>query len=145
MANRQLVLQVVQPALARFMDGSVSTLAPPFATAVATRDARTTFMAGLAAPLVPASQMAFAEALSDDGPITGRGDPWLRGLVEGVATLLGGLAHALPFLLPRLRAARRLRARSLPSNCWSFPGFASASICASAAPCCRWWPAERSS
>jgi erythrin-vacuolar iron transport family protein len=104
-ANRQLLLQVVQPALAGFMDGSVSTLAPLFATALATRDAHTTFMVGLAAAIGAGISMAFAEALSDDGSITGRGDPWLRGLVEGLATLLGGLGHALPFLLPDVRAA----------------------------------------
>jgi erythrin-vacuolar iron transport family protein len=104
-ANRQLILQVVQPALAGFMDGSVSTLAPLFATALATRDAHTTFMVGLAAAIGAGISMAFAEALSDDGSITGRGNPWLRGLVEGVATLLGGLGHALPFLLPDIHAA----------------------------------------
>jgi VIT1/CCC1 family predicted Fe2+/Mn2+ transporter len=104
-ANRQHVLQVVQPALAGFMDGSVSTLAPLFATAIATRDAHTTFMVGLAAAVGAGISMAFAEALSDDGSITGRGDPWLRGLIEGLATLLGGLGHALPFLLPDVRTA----------------------------------------
>ncbi|HEY1296435.1 MAG TPA: VIT1/CCC1 transporter family protein [Chloroflexota bacterium] len=103
--DRRFVLQVVQPALAGFMDGSVSTLAPLFATALATRDAHTTFMVGLAAAVGAGISMAFAEALSDDGSITGRGNPWLRGLVEGLATLLGGLGHALPFLLPDVHSA----------------------------------------
>jgi VIT1/CCC1 family predicted Fe2+/Mn2+ transporter len=103
--DRQFVLQVVQPALAGFMDGSVSTLAPLFATALATRDAHTTFMVGLAAAVGAGISTAFAEALSDDGSVTGRGNPWLRGLVEGLATLLGGLGHALPFLLPDLHSA----------------------------------------
>jgi VIT1/CCC1 family predicted Fe2+/Mn2+ transporter len=87
------------------MDGSVSTLAPLFATALATRDTHTTFMVGLAAAIGAGISMAFAEALSDDGSITGRGNPWLRGLVEGLATLLGGLGHALPFLLPDVHTA----------------------------------------
>jgi hypothetical protein len=104
-ASRQLILRVVQPALAGFMDGSVSTLAPLFATALATRDAHTTFMVGLAAAIGAGISMAFAEALSDDGSITGRGNPWLRGLVEGLATLLGGLGHALPFVLPDVHTA----------------------------------------
>jgi len=105
LADRQFVLQVVQPALAGFMDGSVSTLAPLFATALATRDPHTTFMVGLAAAVGAGISMAFAEALSDDGSITGRGNPWLRGLIEGLATLLGGLGHALPFLLPDVHTA----------------------------------------
>ena len=103
--NREFFLQVVQPALAGFMDGSVSTLAPRFATALATRDPHTTFVVGLAAAIGAGISMAFAEALSDDGATTGRGDPWLRGLIEGLATLLGGLGHALPFLLPDVHTA----------------------------------------
>jgi hypothetical protein len=105
LSNRQLIMQIVQPGLAGFMDGSVSTLAPLFAVALATRDAHTTFLVGLAAALGAGISMAFAEALSDDGSITGRGNPWLRGLVEGVATFIGGLGHAVPFLLPDVRTA----------------------------------------
>src|ERR687886_3081772 len=103
--DRRVVLQVVQPALAGMMDGSVSTLAPLFATALATRDAHTTFLVGLAAAVGAGISMAFAEALSDDGSLTGRGNPWLRGLIEGLATCGGGLGHTLPFLLPDVRTA----------------------------------------
>jgi erythrin-vacuolar iron transport family protein len=102
---RERVLRVVQPALAGTMDGSVSTLAPLFATALATRNNHTTFLVGLAAALGAGISMAFAEALSDDGSITGRGNPWFRGLVEGAATFAGGLGHTLPFLLPDVRIA----------------------------------------
>jgi hypothetical protein len=108
--DQQLVLQVIQPALAGFMDGSVSTLAPLFATALATRDPRTTFLIGLAAAVGAGISMAFAEALSDDGSVTGRGNPWLRGVVEGLATFLGGVGHTLPFLLPEALVA-------LPAAC----------------------------
>ena len=103
--DQQRVLKVVQPALAGMMDGSVSTLAPLFATALATRDAHTTFLVGLAAAVGAGISMAFAEALSDDGSLTGRGNPWLRGLIEGLATCGGGLGHTLPFLLPDVRTA----------------------------------------
>ena len=103
--HRERVLRIVQPALAGMMDGSVSTLAPLFATALATRDPHTTFLVGLAAALGAGISMAFAEALSDDGSITGRGNPWLRGLIEGLATFTGGIGHTLPFLLPHVRTA----------------------------------------
>ena len=103
--NRQVVLQFVQPALAGMMDGSVSTLAPLFATALATRDAHTTFLVGLAAAVGAGISMAFAEALSDDGSLTGRGNPWFRGLIEGFATFAGGVGHTLPFLLADLNKA----------------------------------------
>jgi VIT1/CCC1 family predicted Fe2+/Mn2+ transporter len=103
--DQQTVLRIVQPALAGLMDGSVSTLAPLFATALATRDAHTTFLVGLAAAVGAGISMAFAEALSDDGSLTGRGNPWLRGLIEGLATFGGGLGHTLPFLLPDVRTA----------------------------------------
>ena len=104
-ANAQRVLRIVQPALAGMMDGSVSTLAPLFATALATRDAHTAFLVGMAAAVGAGISMAFAEALSDDGSVTGRGSPWARGLVEGIATFAGGLGHTLPFLLPDVRTA----------------------------------------
>src|SRR5437879_3326914 len=103
--DNQHVLQVVQPALAGMMDGSVSTLAPLFATALATRDAHTAFLVGVAAAVGAGISMAFAEALSDDGSVTERGNPWLRGLVEGLATFVGGVGHTLPFLIPDVQTA----------------------------------------
>ncbi len=99
-ANRKLfVLQIVQPGLAGLMDGSVSTLAPVFAAAFATRSTHTAFAVGLAASIGAGISMGFAEALSDDGSLTGRGHPWVRGLVCGLMTALGGIGHTLPFLL----------------------------------------------
>ena len=105
-ANRRLfVLQIVQPGLAGLMDGSVSTLAPVFAAAFATHNPRDAFVVGLAASLGAGISMGFAEALSDDGSLTGRGHPWVRGFVCGLMTALGGIGHTLPFLLPNFRAA----------------------------------------
>jgi rubrerythrin len=98
--KRLFVLQVVQPGLAGLMDGSVSTLAPLFAAAFATKTNWSTFVVGLAASLGAGISMGFAEALSDDGSLTGRGRPWVRGVVCGVMTALGGLGHTLPYLLP---------------------------------------------
>jgi len=99
-ANRRLfVLQIVQPGLAGLMDGSVSTLAPVFAAASATRNSWDAFLVGLAASIGAGISMGFAEALSDDGSLTGRGHPWLRGLVCGLMTALGGVGHTLPFLI----------------------------------------------
>jgi rubrerythrin len=98
--KREFVLQVVQPGLAGLMDGSVSTLAPLFAAAFATRDTWKTFLVGLAASLGAGISMGFAEALSDDGSLTGRGRPWVRGLICGLMTTLGGLGHTLPYLIP---------------------------------------------
>jgi hypothetical protein len=106
--RQRVVLRVIQPALAGMMDGSVSTLAPLFATALATRNSHTAFLVGVAAAVGAGISMAFAEALSDDGSVTGRGNAWLRGLVEGGATLIGGLGHTLPFLLDDVRAALSL-------------------------------------
>jgi rubrerythrin len=99
-AHRFFVLQYVQPGLAGLMDGSVSTLAPLFAAAFATQNNWSTFLVGLAASLGAGISMGFAEALSDDGAVTGRGAPMLRGLVCGLMTTLGGLGHTLPFLVP---------------------------------------------
>src|SRR6516165_11427070 len=105
-ANRRLfVLQIVQPGLAGLMDGSVSTLAPVFAAALATRSTWATFLVGMAASLGAVISMGFAEALSDDGSLTGRGHPWLRGLVCGLMTALGGIGHTLPFLIADFSAA----------------------------------------
>jgi len=104
-SRRLLVLQIVQPGLAGLMDGSVSTLAPVFAAAFATQKSRDALLVGLAASLGAGISMGFAEALSDDGSLTGRGHPWIRGLVCGLMTTLGGIVHTLPFLLPDFRAA----------------------------------------
>jgi erythrin-vacuolar iron transport family protein len=94
------VLQYVQPGLAGLMDGSVSTLAPLFAAAFATHHNWQTFLVGLAASIGAGISMGFAEALSDDGSLTGRGSPWLRGLTCGLMTTIGGLGHTVPYLVP---------------------------------------------
>ena len=99
-AHRQFVLTWVQPGLAGLMDGSVSTLAPIFATAFATQNTWTTFTVGLAASVGAGISMGFTEAASDDGEISGRGSPLKRGVASGVMTTLGGLGHALPYLIP---------------------------------------------
>jgi len=98
--RRLFVLQIVQPGLAGLMDGSVSTLAPVFAAALATRNSWDAFLVGLASSLGAGISMGFAEALSDDGSLTGRGHPWIRGLVCGAMTAIGGIGHTLPFLIP---------------------------------------------
>jgi erythrin-vacuolar iron transport family protein len=98
--RRLFVLQYVQPGLAGLMDGSVSTLAPLFAAAFATHQNWQTFLVGLAASIGAGISMGFAEALSDDGSLTGRGSPWLRGAVCGIMTAIGGLGHSLPYLVP---------------------------------------------
>ena len=149
------VLQYVQPGLAGLMDGSVSTLAPLFAAAFATHNTWETFLVGLAASVGAGISMGFAEALSDDGSLTGRGTPWLRGAVCGVMTAIGGLGHTLPYLIPDFWTAtvvaiavvvvelavdlldplplhghavpRRRRSRSWSAACWcSSPGYRSA-------------------
>lgn len=104
--KRRFALQVVQPGLVGLMDGSVSTLAPLFAAAFATQKSWPTFLVGLAASLGAGISMGFAEALSDDGTLTGRGHPWMRGAVCGVMTAAGGLGHTLPFLIPDIRTAK---------------------------------------
>jgi rubrerythrin len=103
--RRLFVLQVIQPGLAGLMDGSVSTLAPLFAAAFATRNPWDTFLVGLAASIGAGISMGFAEALSDDGSLTGRGRPLIRGFVCGLMTALGGLGHTLPYLIPHFWAA----------------------------------------
>ncbi|HUK25837.1 MAG TPA: ferritin family protein [Terriglobales bacterium] len=103
--RRLFVLQIVQPGLAGLMDGSVSTLAPVFAAAFATRDSWDAFLVGLAASIGAGISMGFAEALSDDGSLTGRGHPWVRGVICGAMTALGGIGHTLPFLIPGFRLA----------------------------------------
>jgi rubrerythrin len=99
-ARRQFVLTWVQPGLAGLMDGSVSTLAPIFATAFATQDTWTTFLVGMAASVGAGISMGFTEAASDDGQLSGRGSPYKRGFSAGIMTTLGGLGHALPYLIP---------------------------------------------
>jgi erythrin-vacuolar iron transport family protein len=99
-ARRMFVLQYVQPGLAGLMDGSVSTLAPLFAAAFATHNTFQTFLVGIAASVGAGISMAFAEALSDDGSLTGRGAPVIRGAVCGAMTTVGGLGHTLPYLIP---------------------------------------------
>ena len=98
--RRMFLLQYVQPGLAGLMDGSVSTLAPLFAAAFATHSTWETFLVGMAASIGAGISMGFAEALSDDGAITGRGHPWLRGFICGAMTTAGGLGHTLPYLIP---------------------------------------------
>jgi erythrin-vacuolar iron transport family protein len=103
--SKNLVLKVVQPSLVGLMDGSVSTLAPLFATAFATGDSRVTFLVGLAAAVGAAISMGFSEGLSDDGALTGRGHPFSRGGITGFATFVGGILHTLPFLLSQAGVA----------------------------------------
>jgi erythrin-vacuolar iron transport family protein len=107
-ARRMFMLQYVQPGLAGLMDGSVSTLAPLFAAAFATHNTWSTFLVGLAAAIGAGISMAFAEALSDDGSLTGRGAPVVRGAVCGAMTAIGGLGHALPYLIPHFYVATSL-------------------------------------
>lgn len=103
--RRLFVLQIVQPGLEGLMDGSVSTLAPVFAAALATKISWDAFLVGLAASIGAGISMGFAEALSDDGSLTGRGHPWIRGLVCGGMTSIGGIGHTLPFLIPSFHIA----------------------------------------
>jgi rubrerythrin len=103
--KRRFALQVIQPGLAGLMDGSVSTLAPLFAARFATGQSSKTFLVGLAASLGAGISMGFAEALSDDGTLTGRGHPWARGWVCGAMTAAGGLGHTLPFLIQNVQIA----------------------------------------
>ena len=104
-SRRMFLLQYVQPGLAGLMDGSVSTLAPLFAAAFATHNTWETFLVGLAASVGAGISMGFAEALSDDGSLTGRGAPVVRGTVTGVMTAIGGLGHTLPYLIPNFWTA----------------------------------------
>lgn len=104
-ARRMFLLQYVQPGLVGLMDGSVSTLAPLFAAAFATHNTWETFLVGLAASVGAGISMGFAEALSDDGSLTGRGTPWLRGAVCGLMTTIGGIGHTLPYLIPSFSTA----------------------------------------
>jgi rubrerythrin len=104
-ASRRFVLQIVQPGLVGLMDGSVSTLAPVFAAAFGTHNTWNAFQVGLAASLGAGISMGFAEALADDGKLSGRGTPYLRGLVCGLMTIAGGIGHTLPYLIPNFWTA----------------------------------------
>lgn len=108
--RRLFVLQIVQPGLAGLMDGSVSTLAPVFAAALATRNTADALLVGFAASTGAGISMGFAEALSDDGSLTGRGHPWIRGVVCGLMTAIGGVGHTLPFLIHRFPVAMTVAA-----------------------------------
>ena len=107
-AAQRTLLQIIQPALAGLMDGSVSTLAPLFATAFATHQSHTAFLVGSAAAVGAGISMAFSEGLSDDGRLTGRGNPFLRGGITGFMTAVGGIMHTLPFLIGNLQLALTL-------------------------------------
>jgi VIT1/CCC1 family predicted Fe2+/Mn2+ transporter len=103
--SNTFLLQRVQPAMTGLIDGSLSTLAPIFAVALATRQPHYAFVAGLATAIGAGVSMAFSEGLSDTGEVTGRGNPYLRGLITGTGTFFGGILHTLPFLIPRYHAA----------------------------------------
>jgi len=118
-ARRLFVLQVVQPGLAGLMDGSVSTLAPVFAAAFATQNSWDAFLVGMAASVGAGISMGFAEALSDDGSMTGRGHPWIRGVVCGLMTTAGGIGHTLPYLIPDFRVATGLAIAVVVAELWA--------------------------
>jgi erythrin-vacuolar iron transport family protein len=117
--RRTFLLQVVQPGLAGLMDGSVSTLAPLFAAAFATHNTWETFLVGMAASVGAGVSMGFAEALSDDGELTGRGHPWLRGAITGLMTTLGGVGHTLPYLIGNFRVATTLAIAVVLVELWA--------------------------
>ncbi|MBE1285119.1 MAG: rubrerythrin family protein [Rhodobacteraceae bacterium] len=118
-ARRQFILTWVQPGLAGLMDGSVSTLAPIFATAFATQDTWTTFLVGIAASVGAGISMGFTEAASDDGELSGRGSPVKRGLASGIMTTIGGLGHALPYLIPDFWTATTLAVAVVFVELWA--------------------------
>ena len=103
--EHKFLLQRVQPAMVGLIDGSLSTLAPIFAVAIASHDTRYAFIAGLATSLGAAISMGFSEGLSDTGELTGRGSPWARGLITGAGTFVGGILHSLPFLISNYHVA----------------------------------------
>ena len=120
--RRAFVLQYVQPGLTGLIDGSVSTLAPIFAAAFATHNTWQTFLVGIAASVGAGISMAFAEALADDGNISGRGNPWFRGGVTGLMTALGGLGHTLPYLIPNFRTATTIAIIVVLIELWIIAG-----------------------
>jgi rubrerythrin len=117
--RRMFVLQVVQPGLAGLMDGSVSTLAPLFAAAFATHDTWQTFLVGLAASIGAGISMGFAEAMSDDGELSGRGRPLIRGFITGLMTTLGGIGHTLPYLIPVFSTATTIAIAVVLTELWA--------------------------
>ena len=117
--RRLFLLQVVQPGLAGLMDGSVSTLAPLFAAAFATRDSWDAFLVGMAASIGAGISMGFAEALSDDGSLTGRGRPWARGFICGVMTTAGGIGHTLPYLIVDFGVATTVAVAVVALELWA--------------------------
>ena len=117
--RRMFVLQIVQPGLAGLMDGSVSTLAPLFAAAFATHETWQTFLVGMAAAVGAGISMGFAEALSDDGELTGRGHPLLRGIITGLMTTIGGVGHALPYLIGDFHIATALAIAVVLIELWA--------------------------
>lgn len=116
--RRMFVLQVIQPGLAGLMDGSVSTLAPLFAAAFATQSTWSTFLVGLAASIGAGISMGFAEAMSDDGSLTGRGRPWIRGVITGLMTTIGGVGHTLPYLIADFTTATALAVAVVLVELW---------------------------
>lgn len=117
--RRVFVLQVVQPGLAGLMDGSVSTLAPLFAAAFATQNTWETFLVGTAASIGAGISMGFAEALSDDGALTGRGRPLIRGIITGMMTTIGGIGHTLPYLISDFNVATTLAIAIVLVELWA--------------------------
>jgi hypothetical protein len=115
-SSRAFLLQRVQPAMTGLIDGSLSTLAPIFAIALATRQPHYAFLAGLATAIGAGVSMAFSEGLSDTGELTGRGNPLHRGLITGAGTFFGGILHTLPFLIPHYRAAVLVAAATVASE-----------------------------
>jgi len=118
-ARRNFVLQIVQPGLIGLMDGSVSTLAPVFAAAFATHDTWQTFLVGMAASIGAGISMGFAEALSDDGQLSGRGRPLIRGLASGLMTTVGGVGHTIPYLIPNFRVATAIAIAVVIVELWA--------------------------
>ena len=117
--RRMFILQVVQPGLAGLMDGSVSTLAPVFAAAFATQNTWETFLVGMAASIGAGVSMGFAEAMSDDGALTGRGRPWIRGVITGLMTTIGGVGHTLPYLIDNFMTATALAIAIVLLELWA--------------------------
>lgn len=116
--RRAFVLQYVQPGLTGLIDGSVSTLAPIFAAAFATQNTWQTFLVGMAASVGAGISMGIAEAMADDGAISGRGHPWMRGAITGLMTALGGLGHTLPYLIPNFWTATAIAAVVVLIELW---------------------------
>jgi len=124
--QQSFLLQRVQPAMTGLIDGSLSTLAPIFAVALATHKPHYAFFTGLATAIGAGVSMAFSEGLSDTGDLTGRGNPFLRGLVTGAGTFLGGIVHTLPFLIPQYLPALLVALATIPPSSRHWPRSAGA-------------------